>query len=133
MPDEGQAEAAGAAITKAPEGMYEEMEQGENVARGCVQVTEIIAYDATKEPRRHMPEKEGGVGEIMKDKDGNILYVEISRKPCFCQTSEDEAIYKANNPDARIETFGIQLLKSSAIKYLNDPENMKQFGKPIKE
>ena len=128
MTDRGQAEAAGMVTTEAPK-MYEEIEQGDNVARGCVQVTEIIAYDATKEPRRHMPEKEGGIGEIMKDKDGDILYVEVSHKPCFCQTPEDEAIYKANNPKARIETFGIQLLKSSAIKYLNDPENMKQFGK----
>ena len=130
MPDRGQAQAASVATTEAPEGMYDEVEQSDNVARGCVQVTEIIAYDATKEPRRHMPEKEGGVGEIMKDKEGNILYVEIGRKPCFCQTPEDEAIYKANNPDARIETLGIQLLKSTAIKKLNDPENTKQFISP---
>lgn len=126
MIGKGQAEVASMATTKAP-GMYVEMEQDENVARGYVKVTEIIAYDATKEPRRHMPEKEGETGEIMKDKEGNILYVEISRKPCFCQTPEDEAIYNANNPKARIESFGIQLLKSTAIKKLDDPENMKQF------
>lgn len=128
MTREGQAEAADAATTEAP-GMYVEMEYDDNVARGCVRITEIIAYDATKEPRRHMPEKEGGIGEIMKDKDGNILYVEIGRKPCFCQTKEQESIFAENNPGIRTETFGIQLLKSTAIRKLNDPENMKQFVK----
>ena len=114
--------------TSAPT-MYEEIEQGDEVARGHVQVKEIIAYDATKTPRRHPPEKEGLVGEIWKDKDGNILYVENGRPPYFCQTKEQEVIFKENNPDARIETFGIQLLKSTAIKYLNDPRNVKQFTK----
>jgi len=129
MPAEGQAQAAETATTKAPE-MYEKMEQGENVARGCVQVTEIIAYDATKEPRRYSPEKAGGIGEIMKDKEGNILYVEIGRQPYFCQTKEQESIFAENNPGIRTETFGIQLLKSTAIRYLNDPENVKQFISP---
>ena len=107
--------------------MYEEVEQDENVARGCIKVTEIIAYDATKEPRRYSPDRLGGRGEIRKDRDGNILYVEIPRKPRFCQTKEQERIFTERNPGVRTETFEIQLLKSTAIKYLNDPENMKQF------
>ncbi len=128
---EGQAMAAGygAVTTKAPVTFDEDIEQGDNVARGCVEIIEIIAYDATKEPRRHIPEKAGGTGEIMKDKDGNILYVEIGRKPYFCQTKEQEIIFSENNPGVRTETFGIQILKSSAIKYMNDPENKKQFTK----
>lgn len=136
MTRQGQAEAAGttvAATTEAPKKkeyeMYEEMEQGENVARGCVKVTEIIAYDATKEPRRYMPEKAGDKGEIMTDKEGNILYVEVGRQPYFCQTKEQESIFAENNPGIRTETFGIQLLKSTAIKYLDDPRNIKQFTK----
>lgn len=128
MLEKGQAQAAGTATTEAP-GMYEEMEQGDNVARGCVAVTEIIAYDATKEPRRYAPEKAGGIGEIRKDKDGNILYVEVGRTPYFCQTKEQESIFAENNPGIRTETFGIQLLKSTAIKYLNDLRNKKQFTK----
>lgn len=127
MPDEGQAQAAGMATTEAPKGMYAEIEQDASVARGCVQVTEILAYDATKEPRRHMPEKEGEIGEIMKDKEGNILYVEIGRPPYFCQTKEQERIFAENHPGIRTETFEVQLLKSTAIKYLDDPENVKQF------
>ena len=104
--------AAPVGTTEAPKGMYIEMEQNENVARGSVQVTELIAYDV--------------VGKKTNDV-GKVTNVEKSRKKCFCQSPEDEAIYKANNSDARIETFGIQLLKSIAIKYLNDPENVKQF------
>jgi len=126
---EGLAEAVEPTTTEAPKTMYREVEQDENVARGCVKVTEIIAYDATKEPRRYTPEKPGIKGEIRKDRDGNILYVEVPRKPCFCQTKEQEAVFAENNPDVRTETFEIQLLKSTAIKYLDDPENMKQFEK----
>ena len=112
--------------TSAPT-MYREIEQAENVARGCVEVVEIIAYDATKEPRRHPPEKDGTIGEIWRDKDGNTLYVENGREPYFCQDPEDALIFTENNPDARTETFTIQVRKSTAIRYLNAPRNMKQF------
>lgn len=107
--------------------MYVETEQEENVARGCISVKELIAYEVTKVPRRHTPEKPGMLGEIKKDKDGSILYVEIPHKPCFCQTAEQERIFSENNSDLRIETFTIQLLKSTGIKFLDDPDNMKQF------
>lgn len=112
-----------------PYKMYMEMEQDEDVAMGCVKVTEIIAYEATKEPRRHSPEKPGDKGEIMTDKDGNILYVEIGRGPYFCQTKEQEHIFMEKNPGVRTETFSIQLLKSTAIEYIENDENVKQFIK----
>ncbi len=114
--------------TKAPT-MYREIEQDDNVARGHVEVIEIIAYDATKEPRRRVPEKDGLLGEIMKDKDGNTLFVEVSRGPYFCQDPEDSLTFSENNPDTRTETFTVQVRKSTAIKYLDAPENMKQFQK----
>ena len=119
--------------TKAPQGntkastMYKEIEQNENVARGHVEVIEIIAYKATKQPRRHPPEKPGIEGEIRKDRQGNILYVETSSGPYFCQDPEDSLIFTENNPDLRTETFTVQVRKTTAIKYLNAPENMKQF------
>ena len=113
-------------ITKAPT-MYREIEQNENIARGHVEVIEIIAYDATKEPRRHVPEKDGLIGEIKKDNDGNILYVEIGREPYFCQDPEDALLFAENNPGVRTETFTVQVRKSTAIKYLDSPRNMKQF------
>ncbi len=109
--------------------MYKDIEQDENVARGHVSVIEIIAYDATKEPRRHLPEKDGTAGEIRKDKDGNILYVEVGRAPYFCQDPEDALTFAENNPTARTETFTVQVRKSTAIEYLNSPRNMKQFKK----
>jgi len=115
--------------TKAPT-MYREIEQEENVARGCVEVVEIIAYDATKEPRRHPPEKNQSKGEIVK-KDGVVLYVEIGRAPYFCQDPEDALVFAENNPNVRTETFTIQLRKSTAIKYLDAPRNMKQFERRV--
>lgn len=127
MTKEGLA-AASEETTPAPE-MYQELEQDENVARGCVRVKELIAYEVTKEPRRYAPNKPGVEGEIRTDKDGKVLYVEISRGPYYCQTAEQERMFSENNsgPKVRIETFTIQLLKSTAIKLINDPENMKQF------
>ena len=107
--------------------MYREIEQEENVARGCVEVIEILAYDPTTTLRRHLPEKDGLTGEIVKDKDGNKLYVENPRKPYFCQDSEDLYAFKENNPKARIETYTIQLRKKTAQKYIDSPRNMKQF------
>ncbi len=114
--------------TKAPT-MYQEIEQSENVARGHVEVIEIIAYDATKEPRRRPLDKGQTQGDIMKDKDGNMLYVEIGRGPYFCQDPEDALVFSENNPDTRTETFTVQIRKSTAVKYLDSPENMKQFEK----
>ena len=109
--------------TAAPKGLYKEIEQGDEVARGHVQVKEIIAYDFVEKRK-----------VIERDKMGNeigskMVIIENGRKPYFCQTKEQELIFKENNPDARIETFSIQLLKSTAIKYLNDPRNVKQFTK----
>lgn len=110
---------APARTTAAPKGMYQEIEALEDVAKGHVVVKELIAYDFDR--------MEEVIDELTGQPTGKMRKIEKSRKPCFCQTPEDEAIYKANNSEARIETFGIQLLKSTAIKYLNDPENMKQF------
>jgi len=121
MIGQGQAEAANAATTKAPKGMYVKMEPDDNVARGCVRVKELIAYDFDRMEK----EKDEHTGKYT----GREIPIEKGRKPCFCQTAEDEAIYRANNPKARIESFDIQLLESTAIEKLNDPENMKQFIK----
>jgi hypothetical protein len=132
----------GLAVT--PEGttaaptLYEEVEQGDEVAKGHVAVKEIIAYDFVERKK-----------VIEKDKLGNEIgskwvIIENGRKPYFCQTKEQELIFKENNPGVRevdsnkvviaasgvrTESFSIQLLKSTAIKYLNDPRNVKQFTK----
>lgn len=113
------------ATTKAPT-MYREIEQAENVARGHVEVIEIITYKATKTPRRHPPEKHGLKGEIIK-KDGETQYVEVSSGPYFCQDPEDSQIFTETHPDLRTESFTVQVRKSTAIKYIDAEDNMKQF------
>ncbi len=117
--------------TSAPKTMYREIEQEENVARGHVEVIEILAYDATKTPRRRIPEKDGTQGEIMKDLDGKTLYVEVGREPYFCQNPDDALIFAENNPGVRTESFTVQVRKNTAIKYLDDPRNMKQFERKV--
>ena len=116
--------------TSAPT-MYQEVEQSENVARGHLEVIEIIAYDSTKEPKRHPFEKGETQGRINKDSDGNTMYVERSRGPYFCQDSEQALIFSENNPDTRTETFTVQVRESTAVKYLDAPANMKQFERKV--
>ena len=115
-------------ITKAPT-MYQDIEQGENVARGCASVIEVIPYDITKEPRRHPPDRDRMEGDIMKDKNGNTLYVEIPRKPLFCQDPEDVTVFTESNPKVRVETFTIQIRKTTAKNYIDSEYNMKSFGR----
>ena len=110
--------------TKAPQGttkasMYREIEQEENVARGHVEVIEIIAYDFVR--------MEKILDELTGDDTGRQRKVEKGRAPYFCQDPEDALIFAENNPDVRTETFTVQLRKSMAIKYLDAPRNMKQF------
>lgn len=136
MSNDGLAETSKGTIS-APT-LYEEIEQGDEVARGHVQVKEIIAYDFVKRKK-----------VIERDKIGNEIgskwvIVENGRKPYFCQTKEQELIFLENNPGVReedsnkviiaasgvrTESFSIQLLKSTAIKYMNDPRNVKEFTK----
>lgn len=99
--------------------MYEEIEVIEDVARGHVKVVELIAYDFDK--------MVDVIDELTNQPTGTKRKIEKSRGPFFCQTKEQELIFKENNPDARIETFNVQLLKSTAIAKLNDPKNMDAF------
>lgn len=100
--------------------MYEEIEQDENVARGCVKIKEIIAYVFVR-MEKEIDERTGKpTGKKKRIEKGS---------PYFCQTKEQEQTFKENNPGVRTEMFEIQLLKSTAIKYLNNPENIKQFTK----
>lgn len=107
--------------TEAPKGMYREIEEIEDVAKGHIKVKELIAYDFDR-----MEEIED---EYTGELTGRMRKVEKSRGPYFCQTAEDERIFKENNTEARIESFNIQLLKSTGIEKINNPENMKQFIK----
>lgn len=137
MVEKGLAAASSAETTTAPKTMYKEVEQNENVARGYVEVTEIIAYDYVG--------KEEVIDDLTGEPTGQMRIVEKGRSPYFCQDKEDVRIFMDNNPGTRTEdankvviaasgvrteTFVIQLFKSTAIKYLNAPRNMKQFERP---
>ncbi len=109
-------------ITSAPK-MYIEVphdERDENIAKGCVRVTEIIAYD-------YIGQKKDEEGYVLTDVKGRPIIIDKGRAPYFCQTPEQEVVFTENNPKARIETFTIQLQKQTAIKRLNSPRNMEQF------
>ena len=110
--------------TSAPKGMYREEEQDESVARGCVRIKQVIAYDFVRN-ETVMDELTGKPTDMKKK-------IEKGRKPCFYQDVEDFLIFKENNPKARLETFNIQMLRSTAIKYINKPSNMKQFKRGAK-
>jgi len=104
---------AGTAIATTPAPtMYKEVEQAENVARGYVEIIEIIAYDFVKEIENEM---------------GKKVKIEKGREPYFCQDSEDAMIFSENNPKVRTETFTIQVRKSTAKKYIDSKRNMKAF------
>ncbi len=79
-------------------------ERQENIGIGCVKITEIIAY--------------------RKGNDGQMI-----GQAYFCKTKEEECIFSENNLGVEIETFSIELLASTARKYLDNPENKKQFTK----
>ena len=105
--------------TAAPKTMYREIEQDETVSKGYVKITEVIAYDFV----RKVKIKDELTGEFTD----MTRKIEKSRGPYFYQDSVDLLIFKDNNPKARLESFGIQMLKPLAIDYINRPENIKQF------
>ncbi len=104
--------------TSAPT-MFRDEEQDETVARGCVRVTEVIAYDFVR--MENVKDELTGKPTDVKRK------IEKGRRPYFYQDNEDFIVFHENNPKARLETFGVQMLKSIAKKRIDDPENMKQF------
>lgn len=123
MLDKGLAAAPSTGTTSAPKTMYRDEEQDVAVARGCVRVTEVIAYDFVRMEKV----RDELTGEFT-DKERKI---ERSRGPYFYQDSEDFLVFRENNPDARLESFGIQMRKSTAKKRINKPENMKQFERKV--
>ncbi len=56
-----------------------------------------------------------------------VTQINVGNKTYFCVTPEEERIFSENNPGAKMETFKIELLASTAHERLNDPENKKQF------
>ncbi len=95
------------------------VEIDETVARGCVKVIEVIAYDFVR-MEKVMDELTGQPTDVERK-------IEKSRGPYFYQDPEDFHIFRENNPKARLESFDIQMRRSTAVKRINNPENVKQF------
>ena len=84
-----------------------------------IQLLEIIAKKVTSET---LPEPQQ---EEMK----KVIQINANGKTYFCETSQEQHVFSENNPDVKTETFHIELEDSTARRYLNDPENKKQFTK----
>jgi len=99
---------------KTPAPMFEEIEQGDDIAKGHVKVIQLNVYEV-------VGTKKNEYGETIPDKEG--------RGSFFCQDPEDVNVFMKLNPKLETEQFTVQLMKSTAIKYINNPENMKRFGR----
>ena len=98
-----------------PVPMFVEIEQGDDVAKGHVKVIQLNVYEV-------VGMKENEYGEMIPDK--------VGRGSFFCQDPEDVNVFQKLNPKLETEQFTVQLLKSTAMKYIDNPENMKRFGRP---
>jgi len=48
-------------------------------------------------------------------------------KSYFCETAQEQVIFEENYPDAKVESFNVELARDTADKYLN--ESKKHFTK----
>ncbi len=69
---------------------------------------------------------------VVEDKRKVLKLVE-GGKEYFCITAEEQRIFAENNPGVKTESFKVELQEAAAEKYLNDPENKKQFTKKIEK
>ena len=96
----------------APKKMFKNIEQNENVPRGYVEIIQIIIYEKT--------------GTTKNDADREVdTYTPLGI--FFCQDKEDELKITTKYSKNKMEVFTIQTLKSIAEKYIDNPDNMKEF------
>lgn len=98
--------------------MQEKLENLEN----RVQLLEIIAKKAAVETQPTPQEEEK-----------KVIQINANGKKYFCTTQQEQRIFEENNPNAKKETFEVQLPVFVADEYLNDPKNKEQFRKQNKE
>jgi hypothetical protein len=56
-----------------------------------------------------------------------VIQINAGSKKYFCKTTQEQRVFLENNPNAKTESFTIDLPDFIAKKYLNDAENKKQF------
>lgn len=91
----------------------EEKDREEDVPRGYVKVIQLITYAIEGKRKNEFD-------ELVDNKVGKGVF--------FCQKEEDKDKFIGKNKDLFIESFTIQLRESTAIDYLDSPENMDAFG-----
>lgn len=69
----------------------------------------------------------------MANKMVDVIQINVGNKRYFCKTEEEQVIFSENNPNAKTETFRIELPDFIAKKYLNEPSNKEQFKRKPKE
>jgi hypothetical protein len=60
----------------------------------------------------------------------DVIQINAKGRKYFCTTRQEQEAFAANNPNVEMEIFNIELSAAAAKKYLNDPENKKQFTVP---
>lgn len=58
-----------------------------------------------------------------------VIQINAKGKKYFCTTPLEQQIFSENNPGVKTETYTLELPVFIVDKYLNDPENKKQFTK----
>ncbi len=102
-------------------------------------ITEVIRQDdegiaATTEKPKNMDviqiNTKPKMAKAKFDKRGQMIEnakVVVPGKKYFCITPEEQQVFSENNPGVETETFKVELPVFIANRYLNDPENKKQF------
>lgn len=63
----------------------------------------------------------------MNKKIVEVIQINMGKNRYFCKNSQEQEIFDENHPGAKTESFTIELPDYIAKKYLDNPDNKKQF------
>jgi hypothetical protein len=75
--------------------------------------------------------KKGGTQAEPVQEKKKIIQINAQGKKYFCANQEEQRIFEENKPGVKTESFEVELPVFVADRYLNDPENKKQFVKKV--
>ncbi|MCK5016957.1 MAG: hypothetical protein KAS32_07775 [Candidatus Peribacteraceae bacterium] len=87
----------------------------------------------TEELKKRIRELEAGTEESIVRGHKKVIEIIAGGKKYFCDSMEGKMIFSQNNPGVKVEMYNIELPLHLADRYLNDPENKKQFTRPVEE
>ncbi len=76
--------------------------------------------------------KKTSTTEDVQEVSRKVIQINMGGKTYICETAADEAVFRENNPGAKVETYHLELPDHIIQGYLDDPENKKQFTKKEK-